>query len=98
MTILFWILACVGAVGAVCAAVVCVAMVVDAYLEWRNEPHQRSFYEGTQKVRLQLANDSHWFSECPATQELLSALACGRDVSAAREQWRKARATTQPAA
>jgi hypothetical protein len=97
MIVFFVVLAIVGAIVAVCAAVLCCMWVWDSLLEWRHEPHQRSFLEGFQDARNRLQNDAWWFGESPETMQLLAELARGVPVSDAREKWRRARASNAAA-
>ena len=94
MIIALYFLAIIGAAVLVLAVVGCYMICVDAFLDWRREPHRRSFYEGEQRVRNSITSDSWWFSESPETMELIANLGRGMDVSDAREKWRKSREET----
>ncbi len=86
-----WTLVIIGGLVVTIAAGFAVMLAITAFLDWRHEPHQRSFYEGGVDFRNRLANDAWWFSESPETCELLRELARGVNVSEARDRWRKAR-------
>jgi hypothetical protein len=90
MEIAFWIVLSVGAIVIVAAVVFGCLWFVDGFLDWRKEPHQRSFLEGRANERNRLLQDSWWFSESPATCELLRDLGNQLSVYEAREKWRKA--------
>jgi hypothetical protein len=95
MDITFWLLAIIGGFVSLCAVAALVAISVNAFRDWRSEPHQRSFYEGGQEARNRLMNDAWWFSESPETCELLRDLGRGVNVSDARDKWRKARSVAE---
>lgn len=92
-----WVLVAVGAAVVLVAMWLAVMMAVAAFLDWRKEPHRRSYCEGQADQSNRLANDAWWFSESPETCELLRNLARGMNVSEAREAWRKMRASSTEA-
>jgi hypothetical protein len=91
MAIAFWFLAVIGAAVAGLAVVAGFALAFDTFLDWRHAPHQRSFYEGHERLKSQLMHDSWWFSESPETMTLLQDLSRGLSVDTARDKWRRAR-------
>lgn len=91
-TFALWVLILAGAAATALALGLAYIFAIDAFRDWRHTPHYRSFYEGGEHARNKLAADSWWFSESPETQELLADLARGKDVSEAREKWRRSRA------
>lgn len=98
VTFAFWILVLGGAALLIFAVCCLWVMAVDAFMEWKHEPHQRSFYEGMEHVRNGLRSDSWWFSESLETQQLVMDLASGMSVSDARDKWRKARQVSEDSA
>lgn len=92
MIIALLVLATIGSIVVLVATVAALGMAYDAFLEWRREPHYRSFQEGCEHARNRMMNDAWWFSESPETMTLIQELARGVNVSDAREKWRKSRA------
>lgn len=95
MNIAIYLLAGVGGVVLLLAAVAICLLSYWEFLDWRHAPHIRSYGEGFDDARNRLANDAWWFGESPETCELLRDLARGMSVSEAREKWRKARAKAE---
>jgi len=80
----------IGAVVIVAVTIFAVTWLIEEFFDWRKEPHQRSFLEGRANERNRLLQDAWWFSESPATCDLLRDLGNQVSVSEAREKWRKA--------
>jgi hypothetical protein len=88
-----WFLVVTGAIviafGAVCICVLAIGWLG----EYFERTHGPSYEAGREFERYRLMSDSWWFSESPATTNLLQDLARdGASVYAVRERWRKARA------
>ena len=86
-----WVLMLLGAVVAVIVALWLCVYAREEFLDWRHEPHARSFDEGCEHVRNRLLNDAWWFGESPETMRLVQDLARGVSVAEARDNWRKVR-------
>jgi hypothetical protein len=87
----FYVLSVVGTVVMIALCTLLVAWLVNALLDWRHEPHHRSFHQGRSHALNELANQAWWFGESPETMQLLLDLSRSVSTWDAREKWRKAR-------
>lgn len=90
-TVLYWLCFSIGALVLLVIIASLVFLSLERLRRWWLNPHAPSVDHGFKLSQERLIGDSWWFSESPATMQLLRDLASGVNVSVARDTWRKSR-------